>query len=156
MLLYAKKTWGGGRGRRLLWLESKKAAPRCIFPAAHFSFQLICKKLVFFSFSPPLKAHLIIHLLPPLLLISTWFMPIAKPVDLSKMLKEVIASKSGYTTTPQKQDKLFNVAEIDTTGPALSTLAPLSPLPTKLQHLSLGQPQRAEPLFNHFPLSDTP
>ena len=73
-----------------------------------------------------------------------------------KMLKEVRAAKTKCATMLYSLEKLFNIAQIDTTGPALSTPAPLSPLPTKLQHLSLGQPQRAESFLMIFPLSDTP
>lgn len=43
------------------------------------------------------------------------------------------AAKSERAMTPHGLEKLFNIAEIDTTGPVSSTPAPLSPLPTKLQ-----------------------
>lgn len=72
------------------------------------------------------------------------------------MLKEVRAAKSECAMTPHSLEKLFNITEIDTSGPVESTLALSSPLPTMLQHLSLGQLQRAESFLMIFPLSDTP
>ncbi len=77
-------------------------------------------------------------------------------VNHFKMLKKVRAAKNECAMTLYTLQKLFSKAWIDTTGPALSTFSPLSPLTTKQEHLSLGQPQRAELFLMIFPLSDTP
>lgn len=83
--------------------------------------------------------HPVSQPLPAAILAATSFITRARPLDSFKMLKRgQSGQKASVRRLARGLEKLSNIAEIDAAGPVSSTPAPLSPLPTKLQHLSLG------------------